>query len=222
MNKTSYLQSIEVFKGLDSEEMQKINHQTTLVNYRAGHILFMPDEPAEVLFILKKGRIQLYRLLPDGRKLSVSILQPGTIFGHMTLVGQNLHQTFAEALDDCLVCVWSRHSVERMLMDYPNIALRFLESMGQRLLDLEQQLVDVTSKSVPARLASLLIRLDEEHGKTGVVEGYTHQSLAEMLGTYRETTTSVLSDFKKNKLIHTGRKSIRILNTEGLQKVATL
>lgn len=220
--KSDYLQTIEVFKDLHLDDVERINQQTTMVSYKAGHLFYMPDDPGEVLFILKKGHVQLYRMLPDGRKLVMAVLGPGMIFGQMALVGQHLYNTFAEAGNDCLICVWSRQDVEQMLLKYPAIAIRFLEAMGQRLVNMEQRLEETTYKRIPARLAGLLLRLDEENGSNGVVSGFTHQSLADMLGTYRETATQTLNEFKNQKLIRTGRKSIEIINGQGLKEVATL
>jgi CRP-like cAMP-binding protein len=218
--KTDYLEAVEVFQDLTASDMEKINHQTTMVTYKAGHLFYMPEDPAEVLFIIKQGRVQLYRLSTDGRKLVIAILKPGMIFGQMALIGQNLHNTFAEALDHCTICVWRRGDVERLMMTQPLVAMRLLEAMGRRVRDLEQRLEEVTYKRIPARLAGLLIRLEKEHGANGVVAGYTHQSLADMLGTYRETTTQTLNEFQNRNLIRTGRKTIEILNEDGLRKVA--
>lgn len=221
-SKTEYLQSVEIFQDLSDDEVEKVNQQTVLVTYRAGHLFFMPEDPAEVLFILKQGRVQLYRLSVDGRKLIVAILKPGMIFGHMALVGQRLHNTFAEALDDCVICVWNRQNVEALLLAHPRVGIRFLGALGERLFDVERRLEDVTYKRIPARLADLLIRLNGEQAENGVVRGYTHQALADMLGTYRETTTQALNEFQHQNLIRTGRKTIEILNKDGLKKVAEM
>lgn len=219
--KSDFLEAVEIFQDLKSDEVDRIKQQTTLARYKTGHLFYMPEDPAEVVFILKQGRVQLYRISPDGRKLIVAILKPGMIFGQMALIGQHLHNTFAEALDDCVICVWRREGVERLLIEHPLVALRFLEAMGNRLIDLEQRLEEVTYKRIPARLAGLLIRLNDEHSDDGVVRGFTHQSLADMLGTYRETTTQALNEFKNLNLIRTGRKSIEILNAAGLKEVAS-
>jgi CRP/FNR family transcriptional regulator, cyclic AMP receptor protein len=221
-HKTDYLETVEIFQDLSHHDIEEIGQQTTLMNYKSGHIFYMPDDTGEVMYILKKGRVQLYRMLPDGRKLIVSILQQGTIFGQMALVGQHLHNTFAEALDDCLICVWSRHAVERLLIKYPRVAIRFLDAMGQRLFESEQRLEDATYKRIPARLAGLLLRLNHQGGHDGIVAGYTHQSLADLLGTYRETTTQTLNDFKSRNLIRTRRKFIEILDEESLSEVASM
>jgi CRP/FNR family cyclic AMP-dependent transcriptional regulator len=214
--KSTYLRHTTVLQDLSAKEIDDIGHGTRLVNYAAGHLFYMPDDPGEVMFILKKGRVQLYRMSPDGRKLVVAIMQPGAIFGHMALIGQGLHQTYAQALDDCTICVWNRESVEAVLIEKPQVALRFLNAVGQRLVQAEERLIDVTFKRVPSRLASLLLEISAENGHNSELKGFTHQYLADMLGTYRETVSQTLNDFKAQNLIEISRKRIQLLNQEAL------
>jgi CRP/FNR family transcriptional regulator, cyclic AMP receptor protein len=219
--KTDYLNQVDALQDLSDIEIEQVSDQTHMVDHRQGHIFYMPDDPGDVLFILKKGRIQLYRMSPDGRKLIFVILHPGAIFGNMALVGQHLHQTYAQAVDDCTICVWNREQVEEMFIEKPQIAFRFLEAVGNRLSQVEERLADVTFQPIATRLATLLIRLDREDDSSGKLKGYTHQYLADMLGTYRETTTQVLNQFKAQSLIQTGRKTIEILDIKGLEEIAT-
>jgi CRP-like cAMP-binding protein len=212
------LTQIEVFKDLTEREVEEIDRATTMTTTEAGRVFYAPDETGEVLFLLKSGRVQLYRISPEGKKLVVATLEPGAIFGEMSLVGQGMHNTFAESIEDCTLCVMSRVDVERMIVDKPQVALRFMEAMANRLQRAEQQLEDLAFKSLPARLASLLLNMAAEREGKLVVEGYTHQDLAEMLGTYRETTTQILNNFKVNGLIEIGRKQVAILDQNGLAR----
>lgn len=218
--KTDYLNQVNALQDLSDDEIEAVSNQTHLVEYKREHIFYMPDDPGEVLFILKKGRVQLYRISPDGRKLVFVILHPGAIFGHMALVGQHLHHTYAQAVDDCVICVWNRQQVEQTFIEKPQIAFRFLEAVGDRLTQVEERLAEVTFEPISMRLASLLLRLDRDGEGTGKLNGYTHQYLADMLGTYRETTTQILNQFKSQALIKTGRKTIEILDADGLKKIA--
>ena len=172
-----------------------------------------------MLFLLKRGRVQMYRLSRNGKKLIVATLGAGAIFGEMALVGQGMRNTFAQAVEECVLCILSRADVERLILQQPQVALRFVEALGQRLTDLEARLEDVAFKSVTARLAGLLLRLADEQGGT-LVQGYTHQDLAERLGTYRETTTQTLNEFKQRGLIEIGRKRIDIRDRAGLEAAA--
>ena len=217
--KLEYLSMVDIFQDLSPDEMADIDRQTTMSTCQAGRIFYMPGETGEVLFLLKKGRVQLYRISPDGKKLVVATLGAGAIFGEMALIGQGMHNTFAEALEDCVLCVMGRADVERLILSRPQVALRFLEFTGRRLQETERHLEEIAFKSIPARLASLLLRLTEEQGGD-TLSGYTHQSLGEMLGTYRETTTQTLNEFKGRGLLKIGRKRIEIVDREGLVDIA--
>jgi CRP-like cAMP-binding protein len=196
--------------------MEEIDRTTTLTTCDAGRVFYAPDETGEVLFLLKKGRVQLYRLSPEGKKLVVAVLEPGAIFGEMSLIGQGMHNTFAESIDDCTLCVMSRIDVERLLLEKPQVALRFMESMANRLQEMETRLEDLAFKGIPSRLAGLLLDLSQRGAELNLVEGYTHQDLAELLGTYRETTTQVLNEFKSQGWIDIGRKRIKIIDRSAL------
>lgn len=208
--KTTYLSQIAILQDLSPAQLDDVDNNTHLLNCSAGHLFYMPEDEGEVLFILKKGRVQLYRISPDGRKLIFAVLNSGAIFGHMALVGQGLHQTYAQALDDVTICIWNREKVETALKDNPEMALRLLAAVGDRLTQTEERLADITFKRLPARLATLLLQLCDEN-KTCNLTGYTHQHLADILGVYRETITQLLNEWKNKQLIELGRKRIRIV-----------
>ncbi|MCB0196566.1 MAG: Crp/Fnr family transcriptional regulator [Anaerolineae bacterium] len=217
----SYLKMVDIFQDLSKEEMQEMDRTTTMSTCRRGKIFYQPQDASEVLFILKKGRVQLYRLSPDGKKLIIGMIGPGSVFGEMAIVGQGMHNAFAEAADNCLLCVMSRSDVERLILSKPPVALRIMNVMAERLRKAEEQLEDIAFKSIPARLALLLLRLRDEQGSDHIY-GFTHQDLAEAIGTYRETATQTLNEFKTNRLIEIGRKQIDILDADGLERLTTM
>ena len=217
--KLRYLSELAVFQDLSPREMQELNRVTTMSTVQRGRVFYRPEEPGEVMFIIKEGRVQLYRISPEGKKLVITTLGPHTLFGEMALLGTKMHNTFAEAIDDCLICVMSRTDLERLILNKPQVALRILEITGKRLREAEERLENMAFKGIPARLASLLLRLSEEQGSTDIT-GLTHQDLAESVGTYRETATQVLNDLKSQGLIEIGRKRITLLDLERLTEVA--
>ena len=179
----------------------------------------MPEDTSEVLFLLKEGQVQLYRISPDGKKLVIGTVGPGAIFGEMALIGQGMHNTFAEATEDCVLLVMSREDVERLLVTKPKVALRIFEELGSRLKETEARLEEMGFRGIPARLASFLLQTADEQG-ADTVTGLTHQDLGEQIGTYRETTTQTLNTFKAGGLIEIGRKRITILDRPGLERIA--
>lgn len=215
--KNLYLSEMELFQGLSSREMEDVMRVTTMTNVPKGRV-FWPSEIGEVLFILKKGRVQIYRLSPEGKKLVLTTLGPGSVFGEMTLTGQHMYDAFVETVEESLICIISRSDLERLIIENPQIALRLLDIMGRRLYEMEKRLEELAFKKIPARLAALLLRLREEQGD--VIRGYTHQDLADIVGTYRETVTQVLNEMKSRKLIEIRRKTIRVLDPAGLKQLA--
>jgi CRP/FNR family transcriptional regulator, cyclic AMP receptor protein len=218
-DKLGYLSDVDLFRDLSDRDRSELERMTTITNVPRGRVFYQPEDVSEVLFLVKQGRVQLYRISPEGKKLVIATLGPGAIFGEMALLGQQMHSAFAEAMDDSVILVMSRADLERLILNKPILGLRMLEITGRRLSDAETRLEDMAFKGIPARLASLLLRLSAERNSTEIL-GLTHQDLAETIGTYRETATQVLNDMKAAGLIEIGRKRIVILNQERLVALA--
>ncbi len=212
------MSAADVFSDLCDVDIARLNEAITTREVEKGRIIYMPEDIGGTLFILKQGRIQLYRLSSDGRKLVLAILGRGGLFGEMSMVGEGRYQTFAEAVEDSKVCTLSRQDMEHLILECPHIALRLVNVIGQRLAETESRLKDIAFKNVPARIAALLLQLAGDGKFT--VAGYTHQEISEIVGTYRETTTQTLNDFRAQGLIDIKRKHIEILDVERLKKAA--
>jgi CRP-like cAMP-binding protein len=214
------LSNIDIFQDLSPDDLKEMDQTTTMSTCEPGRVFYAPDDTGEVLFLLKKGRVQLYRLSPDGKKLIVAILEEGSIFGEMSFIGQGMHNTFAESIDDCTLCVMSRQDIENLIQEKPLVGIRFMEAMAVRLQKTEAKLEELAFKGIPARLSSLLLSLSAEENGASIVDGYTHQDLAEMLGTYRETTTQILNNFKGAGWIEIGRKRIVLLDQDAISDIS--
>jgi CRP/FNR family cyclic AMP-dependent transcriptional regulator len=119
--KRAYLSKVEIFQDLSPSEMEHLERVTAMVTCEPGRVFYNPDELAEVLFILKRGEVAISRVSPEGKKLIVATLGPGSIFGEMAIIGQRMYQTFAEALTECVICVMSRKDVEELLLADPRV-----------------------------------------------------------------------------------------------------
>ncbi len=218
--KLSYLSGIEIFRDLNANEYAEIERYVTTICCTPGKMFYMPEDHGQVLFFLTEGKIQIYRISLTGKKLVTAILGPGSFFGEMSVVGRGIHSTFAESAEVCVIRVMGRQDFVRLLQTKPQVALRFVEAMGSRMNLLEANLEELAFKNVPSRLAGLLLRSAEEHGRAVEVNGFSHQDLSEMMGSYRETVTQTLNQFKANGLIDIGRKHITLLDRGSLEVVA--
>jgi len=211
------LRESDLFRDLDDQEMAEIAERLTMATCPAGRLIYEPDQTGEALFILKSGTVRLYRMTPDGRKLVLAILTPGTVFGEMTALAQTMTGTFAEAHEDCMVCILSQRDIEEILMAHPDVALRLVRLFAERVREAEERLEQIAFKSVPARVAKLLLQLADERGEVG---DHSHHELAEMVGTSRETVSRVLMDLKREGHVEIDRRSVRILNRDSLGELA--
>jgi len=98
--------------------------------YDSGRVFYTPKDKGEVIFMLKRGRVNLFRIAPDGRKLVTAQLQHGTVFGEMAMFGQGMYGCHAEAARDCLICVLSRPDLTGLVMRNPQVALNLMQELG--------------------------------------------------------------------------------------------
>jgi CRP-like cAMP-binding protein len=152
------------------------------------------------------------------------VLEPPAIFGELALAEGGRHDSFAEAMIDCAVATLGRDVLREVLGRNPSLALRLMGVMSRRLLAMERKLADIAFKSVPQRLAMVLLNLagDLAEGQTGappVVVRYTHQQLAEMIGSYRETVTKVIGEFREAGMIRVEEDAILLTNLDRLRKL---
>jgi CRP/FNR family cyclic AMP-dependent transcriptional regulator len=224
-DKTWCLAEVDIFCDLSEAEMDAIAAAAPMKTYPAGALLYSPHHPTETLFILKRGRVRIFRISSDGRALTTAIITPGTIFGEMVLLGQSMNDNYAEALDEAVVCVMSRVHVQQYLLSDPRISARITEILGQRLREMERRLSDAVFKSVPQRIAGTLTALAGQQrrygitGRAGVV-ALTHEQIAALVGTSRETTTKILGEFAEQGLIRLGRGRITLLDADGVRDQA--
>jgi CRP-like cAMP-binding protein len=217
--------SADVFRDLTSDQRAQLREHVRDEPYPAGHLFFEPGDQGDRLLIVREGRVRLYTLAPEGRALTLFVLEPSAFFGEMALVHRP-HDCFAEALTDCTVGELPREELRRVLGDNAAFALRVVDVMSQRLRALEQKLADIAFKSVPQRLAGLLLTLAEEQFQHAVgatppaITRYTHLQLAEMIGAYRETVTKAIGEFREAGMIKVEDDVIYLTDMQRLRVTA--
>lgn len=199
----------------DNEFRQTIVAQS----FRAGQVVAEPEGLGHNLYTLMKGRVQLIREGPNGRRLAIATLGPGSIFGEGALLGATDPCVKAVALTDCVVWMVPQPQAQTLAMRYPVLSWGLLQTVGQRLVQVENRMEEVAYKRLPERLAGLLLEL-ANGGKA--IRGTSHQALADMLGTYRETISAILRGFKDDGLVELGYRKIELRDPRGLKLAAGL
>lgn len=188
------------------------------LQFERGQIVATPDELAKKMFVLASGKVNMVCTNNEGRRLVIGTLEPGAVFGEGALDNPGDPNIFAEAAEP--LAVWSVPvgQARNLTIQYPILGWGLLQTYGARLLQVENSLENVAYKKLPERLAALLLELVEEDSDT--IKGVSHQALADHLGTYRETVSAILRDFKRQDLVELGYRRIQLLDVETLEEIA--
>jgi CRP-like cAMP-binding protein len=200
------------------EEDPAFNKVVTIRHMERGSVVATPDDLARKMYVLMSGRVNLVCTNNEGRRLVIACLEPGAIFGEGALDNPGDPNVFVEAADDVSVWIIPAGEARNMTIQYPILGWGLLQTYGERLMQVENSLEDVAYKKLPERLAMLLLELSDH--QNGVIKGVSHQSLADHLGTYRETVSAILRDFKRQGLVELGYRRITVLDAEYLKDVA--
>jgi CRP/FNR family cyclic AMP-dependent transcriptional regulator len=143
----------------------------------------------------------------------------------MELLAQGMYESYAEALTPCVLCLMSRENVKTLLLGEPRIALRITEILSQRLIESERRMSDFVFKNLSQRVAVLLLRHTQQPDAQLASEGghelhYTHDQIAGMVGTNRETVTKILNEFRAAGWIGLRRGKVVLFDLQALRKLS--
>lgn len=200
------------------EEDPAFNKVVSIKHVERGSVVATPEDLASKMYVLMSGKVNLVCTNNEGRRLVIASLQSGAIFGEGALDQPGDANVFVEAAEPVSVWVIPAHEARNMTMQYPILGWGMLQTYGERLLQVENSLEDVAYKKLPERLAMLLLDLSDN--QAGLIKGISHQSLADHLGTYRETVSAILRDFKRQGLVELGYRRITLLDVEALRELA--
>ncbi len=221
-----YLKRINLFHSFKEETLEKLCNLAVETTYQRGQVILGPDDPGDTIYVLRGGRVKLSRFDDRGKEITLAILEEGEFFGEEALAHGERGNGYAEAVDECLVCQVSRTDFEHILAENPDVALAVARQMSERLLGARSQIEALAFHDVPQRLAGALVQLAERHGhhetsgKVRIHLRVTHQELANLIASTRETTTSLLNRFRRDGLLETEGRFFVLPNIEGLRELA--
>jgi CRP/FNR family transcriptional regulator len=218
---------INIFDALSPEDMRELSRYTKGRKYKRGEAIYLPGDPNTTVYFLMKGRVKLVYLDERGRKFTTAICRPGQPFGELVFSERREPCRFiAQALEDSELCLIPKDDLVRFAQERPQLALRLTKWVGDQFRELQIKLEDLLFKDVPTRLARLLERLAHEEGQKTpqgieIALKLTHQELAELIGSTRETTTLLLNQLRRAGVIGRRRGRLVINDLQRLQTITT-
>ena len=209
------LHAPDLFKGLPSDFVRRIEDSSKTQDFQKGHIFFKTGQTGQGLFLLEKGAVLTFRT-SGVKKLIIAELKAPAIFGEMGCVGQCLYHCSAQATESSRVRIISRPAWDKLVDQHPIIIRRLLDLVSQRFVSVLMDLDATSFRQLIPRLAGLLLRRAEGD----LVRNLTHKELAQHLHVYRESATAALGELRKAGIIEIRRKQIRILHRARLERAA--
>jgi len=219
------LSMVDILEPLSPEEIEHLHGQLPDRHLQQGEMLYTPEDRSERLFMLQKGKIRVFRTTPDGRELTLAVVEAGTLFGEMSLTGQQLQGAYTQAIEPSDVSLMLREDLERLVVQKPEVGLKIMYLLSERLRRYETRLEDVTMKDVHSRLASIIVMLVESEGlRTGadyrIPAHYTHQQLGNMIGANREAVTRAFGVLQDDGVVELRRRLIYVRDIKALKRVS--
>jgi CRP/FNR family transcriptional regulator, cyclic AMP receptor protein len=219
------LSMVDIFTPLSPKEMEELAKRTPDTHLEQGDVLYTPKDGTERLFILKKGRVQVYEVDRGGQEITLSVIEGGSVFGEMALTGQSLQGLYVRALVPSVVVSLKREELEELIMKKPEVGLRLVRELAQRLHASEARYADVLGKDVPARLATLILTLVDSEGLVTnesyrIPTRYTQEQLASMIGCKRVAVTRAFSKLKQIGAVQLKERHIIVKDLGALEGLA--
>ena len=222
-NSLTFLQRVSIFGGVGNEALARISAITGEKTYAKKTIIFHEGDPGDTLYILKSGRVKISKITEDGREKTLAIMQPGDFFGEMAIFDSLPRSATAEVIDDqASTYTVSKRDFERIILENPQIALKIMRDLTRRIRQVNQQVEDLAFKDVHERVASTLCNLSKVEGRALggnrilINLKMTHQDLANMVGSSRETVTRALNRLQDQEIISIAHQQITIIKPEVL------
>jgi CRP-like cAMP-binding protein len=192
-------------------------------SYSKGEVIYFTEDPATTLYLIANGKVRLMRYTPKGDEVVLNILTRGELFGELAILGGGKREEVAEAMEeDTMICPVKVDEIAELMKDNRSFAFKIHKLIGIKLKRLERKVEALVFKDVRERLAEFLVDWAEEHeiNDDGFYEyRLTHKDIASLIGTSRQTVTTLMNEWRDMGWIEFNRKSFRILNQNALSNV---
>ncbi len=213
MHQSSFFRKFPLFADLDDRELEAIATVAKPRHYAKDDVVFYADESGDIFCLIREGKVKVTMISPEGKEIILSLLGPGDFFGEMALLDDEPRSATVvatEALE--LVTIWRGDFLQILAEDF-SISRKVLAELSRRLRNASSRIESLATMDVYGRLARFLLDLARDQGKV-LDNGYvavtrpTHQAIANMIGTSRETVSRLIHDLMRQNLLLSEGKTI--------------
>lgn len=220
MSATDVLQRVPLFTDLNEAELARFAEVTREREYPKNSVILFEDDPGDALYIVSTGQVKVVLIGEDGREVILSVLSDGDFFGEMAIIDDEPRSAHVIAMKDSHLLVLRREAFQAQLEHHPKIALKLLRVLVQRLRRADEKIGGLVLLDVNGRVARLLLDLAEESGGPKITRRLTHHTIAQMIGSSRETVSRAMRELVDRGFIEVSRREITIRQRDSLHSLA--
>jgi CRP-like cAMP-binding protein len=220
MSAAAVLQNVPLFSQLSPAELARVVEVVRERAYPRNSVILFEDDPGDALFVVAEGQVKVVLIGEDGREVILSVLGPGEFFGEMALIDDEPRSAHVIAMEDSSLLVLRREDFQGILRQSPGIAVALLRELSRRLRRVDEKVGSLVLLDVNGRVAQLLLELADEGGGQRITRRLTHHTIAQMIGSSRETVSRTMRELVDKGLIHISRREIEIRDRAGLEAAA--
>lgn len=215
---TAFLRKFPLFSDLDERELAAIAAVAKPRRFAKDDVVFYADESGDIFCLIREGQVKVTMISPEGKEIILKLLGPGDFFGEMALLDDEPRSATVVATENLeLMTIW-RNDFLQILKENFDITMKVLAELSRRLRSASSRIESLATMDVYGRLARFFLDLARDHGKA-LDNGYvavtrpTHQSIANMIGTSRETVSRLIHDLMRQNLLISEGKTIYLKNS---------
>jgi CRP/FNR family cyclic AMP-dependent transcriptional regulator len=195
------IKNCELFKHLSDSEVKLIAKQATIRKHRKNTIIISVNDSTDSVYIIESGKVRVYKDSIDGRQITLNTLGPGMVFGELAALSDAPRAATVETLEETQTRVLTKADFIDLLKRNPDLSLTIARKFAQMVHVLSNHVADIALLDVYGRLTNFLERVAVDKDGQRVIEGFTHQELANNVGSSREMVSRILSGLKKGNYI---------------------
>ena len=219
MSANEVLKRVPLFSDLSEAEVSRFADVTREREYPKNSVILFEDDPGDALYIVSSGQVKVVLIGEDGREVILSVLGDGDFFGEMSLIDDEPRSAHVIAMKDSHLLVLRRDDFQSRLEEQPKIALKLLRVLVSRLRRADEKIGGLVLLDVNGRVAQLLLDLAEESGGPRITRRLTHHTIAQMIGSSRETVSRAMRELVERGTIDVSRREITIKQPDALKSM---
>jgi CRP/FNR family transcriptional regulator, cyclic AMP receptor protein len=209
-----YLKDCSLFQCLTEEQVRRLEGRSKSRDFKRGTLIYVPSDLGDCVIVLASGRVKIFHNTQDGKQAVLALIDPGELFGELALIEPTQRDEYAEAMEHSTVVVIPTEEIQRLMDEHPRLSLGLNKLLGLRVQRFNRRLKSLLFRSNRERVVHLLFDLADKYGKylqdgsISIGIRLSHQELASIIGSTRETVTLVLGELQEEGAISVSRKEI--------------